>query len=198
MDDFVNPTSSVADNIAKIDLLHEQHRHQKLRELVDQYNRNPLHKHIPYDDTSRVYDLIIGLWNVKVDIPPELTFGEPYDSCFKRYMAYGDNLPGNTHDTIMRILFRYASDLTPYLLYNIQNIRCRCMDRISDFGYSIWLQLPNINQGQEYKGITQFMNRVKYAKLSQLDLIYICIRFESDMALYRSGSIGDFVTVVTI
>ena len=44
MDDLVNPGASVADNIAKIDALHEQHRLEKLRELVDHYNKEYLQR----------------------------------------------------------------------------------------------------------------------------------------------------------
>ena len=38
MDDHIDPSMSVADNIAKIDKLVEQHRREKLCELIDIYN----------------------------------------------------------------------------------------------------------------------------------------------------------------
>lgn len=39
MDDLVDPSSSITDNIAKIDQLFEQHCIGKLREMIDLHNK---------------------------------------------------------------------------------------------------------------------------------------------------------------
>ncbi len=77
MDDLVDPSSTVADNIAKIDQLFDQHRHQKLFELVNTYNNEHPENPIEYNDNDGVIEFIIYLWCKHVQIPPELTFGEP-------------------------------------------------------------------------------------------------------------------------
>lgn len=200
MDDHIDPSISVTDNIAKIDKLVEQHRREKLCELVTSYNYYHPQKQIWYDHSTDATELIIKLWSSKADIPPELTFGEPYDSCFKDFLAYSYVSSRKwTHDIIMMTLFQKSSSLKLYLIYTIQRIQYEYSHSTEQLSRKIWDQLTIINQGRQWCDASQLLVRIKHSELSPPDLVYIAIMFENARVKYGGyGIIVNFITVTNL
>ncbi len=98
----------------------------------------------------------------------------------------------------MIVLFRHSSELTPYLLHTIQAMGNGCGDAIENLCRNMCNRLPTINLGYTWVGVLQFMARIKHAKMSHLDMIYIALHLDVTMRNSGRGSIVNFATIVSL
>ena len=191
MDDSIDPCASITDNIAKIDSLHEQHRLEKLREQIDTYNY--YHSGDPLQcDASDPIEIILRLWSRDIEIPPELTFGEPYDPCFKRYIRRCLCPEIATRNILL--LFKHTELLSSFLVFCYQRL-FYSGDR-HDASRDIWEQLPSINQGEQWpRSVRLLVARLKHVKLLPLDLVYIAVRIPEHGGTYAHSALEDFFEI---
>lgn len=203
MDDHIDPSISVTDNIAKIDALHEQHRLEKLRELIEIYNHYHPDQPIQYNSSDPV-ELIMKLWARKDDIPPELTFGEPYDSCFRKSLS--QSIDPDHSVKIMLLLFEHSELLSTFLVFCYQQLSFKAF--LLNPSQDIWERLSAINQGQGWSFDQELLPlltcmkaltaRIKHTKLSQLDLVYIALRLHEYGGVYANSALADFVEIALL
>lgn len=177
--------------LAQIDALHEKHRLQKLREIVDTHNGN-LVEPIEYTDETPAYELILQLWDRHLTIPEELTFGDPYDTCFLTWSRYQINEPHLVTDNhVMRHLiglFRYAHMIPMYIVYRVQ---------FGDHLYylsNIWTKVSSLSQGEPYINTRTFQSGIMHRKIPVIDLVYLMVLFD----LQHSHTVPSFLDITTL
>ena len=193
MDDNLDLSENKEAVLAQIDALHEKHRLQKLREIVDGYNsraQNP----IIYTEETPVHDLIIDLWDRNEEIPQELTFGDPYDSCFQHWEAF-NHMSGRKRDIVqLKSLFQYVDSIPTWLVYSLM------MEEFTDVHYidrELWQRIPMLSQGEKLPSIRVFQQRLLRQKLPTLDLVFLAILLDN-IGKSRHFSVENFINIATL
>lgn len=185
MDDTLNLTDNKDTVLAQIDALHEQHRLQKLRELI---NENYISVNLEEDSVDAMIDL---LWSNWVTIPPELTYGEPYDSAFLSFIRKYRSSPPNVP---IYYLLRYADQLPMFLIYCLegchQNLQAGQIELIRS---EIWSKLPILSNSGRLISSWELQTTLKNKSLSRLDLVYIAVMLDELYVLPKYLNLRLFV-----
>ncbi len=195
-DDTLNLSGDKDTILKQIDALHEQHRLQKLRELLDQ---SDYLRYADHDAKTKaicmlsVEDIILLLLPYNKNIPPELTFGEPYDSTFG---AFVDKYQYSSYHVpeFLYLLLRYAGELPTFLVYAIQvnqsSIKLELMDQIVT---KIWDKIPTLPRGTYLTFPWELQYALKEATLSRLDTVYIAVMLDQIGAFHPQCDLRIFV-----
>ncbi len=201
MDNTLNLSGDKDAVLKQIDALHEQHRLQKLRELLDrsEYLRYANHNgrtKIIY--TMPVEDIILSLLPYNKNIPPELTFGEPYDSAFGAFVDNYKHLL-SLIPVFLHLLWRHAEQLPMFIIYALQCNRAWIDDsQINKIEEEIYDKIQLLSRGTQLTSIDELQSALKNTTLSQLDIVYIAVILDQIECYHQGLSLMDFVSVMHI
>lgn len=190
-DDTLNLSGDKDAVIKQIDALHEQHRLQKLRELVEPYRHMGCLLTKKDAENMEVEELICALWQDGDNIPPELTFGEPYDSTFRAFITRQHTSWDYVSD-ILYLLFQYANQLPMYLVYILEDCNAwNDHNHIKRINEEIWNKIPSLSHGGPLTATCELQSALKNTTLSRLERVYIAVTLEK--ILYSQCDLRVFV-----
>ena len=195
MDNTLNLSGDKDAVLKQIDALHEQHRLRKLRELICTNHVWNMDKVLTKESAENmdVDALIFALLQSSIDIPPELTFGEPYDSAFHTFMTR--QLQSRYHvPDFLYLLLKYAKELPMFLVYSIQiNQESIYRDHIGEIEEKIWDKIHTLSQGTRLTFTWELQFALKNTTLSRLDIIYIAVMLDQIGAFHSLCDLRIFV-----
>ena len=198
MDDTLNFSGDKDAILSQIDALNAQHRLQKLRELLDQsdYLRDT-------DSAGRTEslnkmsaeDIILLLWDRNKEIPPELTFGEPYDTAFKTFVTRHSytryHVPG-----FLYLLLRYADRLPLFMVYALQcNYAWIDNSHIEKIEEEIYDKIQLLSRGTRLTSVDKLQSALKNTTLSRIEIVYIAVMLDEIGCFHQELSLRDFILV---
>lgn len=115
MDDTLDFIGDKEKILQQIDKLHEEHRRSKLKELMIIHGWN--WGIYPSDESTVSW--ILALIERKVEIPPELSLGEPFDSAFIAFTERYFHSKYNVYH-FLPLLMKHADALPMFLAWAVQ------------------------------------------------------------------------------
>lgn len=195
MNDTLNPLENKEVVLAQIDALHEQHRLQKLRELVGPYRHMGCSLTRGIADKMEADKLICALWQNGVNIPPELTFGEPYDTAFKTFVTRYQYTRYHTPN-FLYLLLRYADRLPLFMAYALQcNYAWIDDSHIEKIEEEIYDKIQSLPQDTHRPSIFKLQSDLQKTTLSRLESVYIAIMLDQIECFNQNLSLWDFVII---
>lgn len=198
MDDTLNLTDNKDAILKQIDGLHEKHRLNKLRELVEEcHQKYHIGVYINYGDETLPESYICELWTYKYAIPAELTFGEPYDTEFSTWCPYCWHYEARHQDFLLLSgLFRYADQLPSFLIYSLHVGYILVPDHHKERGSFIWDKLSTLFGNRTLYNRVQLQRAIQHTPLSKLDIVYLTVLCESAWMFSKELSLYSFVNMM--
>lgn len=178
MDDTLNLTGDKDAVLKQIDSLHEQHRLQKLRELVEPYRHMGCLLTKKDAENMEADELICALLQDGDKIPPELSFGEPYDSAFRAFITRQQKSWDCVTD-ILYLLLQYSEQLPMYLVYVLEDCDAwNDHNHIKKINEEIWDKILTLSHGGPLTATCELQSALKNTTLSRLERVYIAVTLE--------------------
>jgi hypothetical protein len=167
--------------------LYQTHRLKTLRDLAEQFNHYAPPDEPHLIDMSRdrsIIELIFELWLRRIDIPNVLTFGQPYDAEFRRWIEMSQDCDITTSPTY-RLLqhpdglynFLYFSLLLPSQHIKITNNHCNAIaqQNLKDLN-RYWIKLPIAKKDKRpLEWYEDLRTLLRQRQLIHLDLVYVAL-----------------------
>lgn len=192
--DLIIPTeNNKTEVLNQIDALHEEHRLKVLRELAIEYN-NGLSEdsscHIDLDKYgTSTFDLIISLWMRGIKVPPGLGFNDAYNETFLEYVHYILPMDYLVENARIVILLNNPYLVRFYLISGIELTRIgreesvnECIQQLRKKDGSQWGNVCHRDQLRAF-----LLNE----ELTNLDLAFLAIKFESKNVYYENFTLDD-------